>query len=175
MTIHDLQPGRLLVATPPLVDPNFDRSVVLLLEHGGLGSLGVVLNRPSGLDVPDSLRRWSDVLAAPAKLFTGGPVEPDGVIGLAQIDGGRLVTVDLTEDPGSVGLPPRSLRLFRGYAGWGSDQLVGELAEGAWIVLPAVPDDAFSDDPAGLWRRVLGRQGGRVGWLAHFPDDVQSN
>jgi putative transcriptional regulator len=173
--IHDLEAGRLLIATPPLVDPNFDRSVVLLLEHGGLGSLGVVLNRPSGLDVPDSLRRWVPYLARPDTLFNGGPVELDGVIGLARMTDERLLTVDLTGDPDAVGVTSGSLRLFRGYAGWGQGQLDSELAEGAWLVLPASADDPFTGDPAGLWRRVLARQGGRVSWLANFPDDVRSN
>jgi putative transcriptional regulator len=169
------QAGQLLVATPPLVDPNFDRTVVLLLEHSGLGSLGVILNRPSGLDIPDSLERWRPTLAQPAELFNGGPVELDGVIGLALTNGGQLTTIDLTEDPADVELPRGSLRLFRGYAGWGPGQLQGELDAGAWIVLPSDAADAYSASPTELWRRVLARQGGRLAWLAEFPDDVQMN
>jgi putative transcriptional regulator len=170
-----VQAGQLLVATPPLVDPNFDRTVVLLLEHTGLGSLGVVLNRPSSLAVPDSLERWRPALATPAELFTGGPVEPDGVIGLALTAEGQLLTIDLTEDPADVGLPGGSLRLFRGYAGWGPGQLDDELDAGAWLVVPLDAADAYSAEPNGLWRQVLARQGGRIAWLAEFPDDVRAN
>nr|MDQ3311262.1 YqgE/AlgH family protein [Actinomycetota bacterium] len=67
--------GRLLVATPPLDDPNFDRSVVFVLEHDDAGALGVVLNRVSDEPVPDALDRWQDRLTEPSMIFEGGPVE----------------------------------------------------------------------------------------------------
>jgi putative transcriptional regulator len=167
--------GHLLVATPPLVDPNFDRTVVLLLQHGALGSIGVVLNRPSGLDVPDSLDRWRDVLADPPVLFAGGPVEQDGIIGLGRSGTGAIVTIDLTGDPPDTDLVDGTLRLFRGYAGWGPDQLDSELADGAWLIVAFDAADTTTSRAEGLWRSVLARQGGRLAWLATYPDDIRAN
>lgn len=76
--------GRLLVATPGLADPNFERTVVLMLEHGGEGALGLVINRPATAEVTEALPEWSEQAAAPAVLFKGGPVEQDAVIAIGQ-------------------------------------------------------------------------------------------
>ena len=168
--------GTLLVATPPLADPNFDRSVVYMVEHDERGALGLVLNRPSDEDLPDQLDAWRDQLAAPGAVFTGGPVEPDTMIGVAHIVGDDpdwVGTVDLTRDPLTTGA--RRLRVFRGYAGWSPGQLDGELLAGAWIVLPAEPEDIFSAEPSELWRAVLRRQGGRLAWLATAADELSLN
>ena len=68
-----------------------------------------------------------------------------------------------------------SLRVFRGYSGWGAQQLNDELAEGAWMVLGAELTDVFCTTPADLWRTVLRRQPGRLAWLADAPDDLSAN
>ena len=177
--------GKLLVATPPLEDPNFDRTVVYVLEHHDEGAVGVVLNRPSGLPMPDQLERWSAFLSEPAELFTGGPVEMDALIALARLEGpaegawspvvGDLGSVDLAHDPVVVADRVRRLRVFRGYSGWGPFQLDAELTDGAWIVVPAERPDVFTARPDLLWRAVLRRQGGRLAWLADAPDDLSSN
>lgn len=167
--------GTLLVATPPLADPNFDRSVVYMVEHDERGALGLVINRPSDEDLPDQLDPWRLALTSPEQVFTGGPVEPTTIIGVAHIvgDAERVGTVDLTSDPEDSGV--RRLRVFRGYAGWSPGQLDGELMAGAWLVLPVQPDDIFSEDPSELWRTVLRRQGGRLAWLATAPDELSLN
>lgn len=178
--------GRLLVATPPLVDPNFDRSVVLVLEHGDEGALGIVINRPSDHRVADVVPGWAEVVSDPPVVFHGGPVEPGAVIGLAHGptdepgDGwapvlGRVGTIDLSKEPGELPGPLRAVRLFAGYAGWGGGQLEGELGASAWVVAEAHLEDAFALDADRLWRMVLGRQSGRTAWLANFPDDPSRN
>ena len=177
--------GKLLVATPPLEDPNFDRTVVYVLEHHDEGAVGVVLNRPSGLPIPEQLDRWTPFLSTPAELFNGGPVELDALIALARLDGpaegawspvvGDLGSVDLAHEPVVVADPVRTLRVFRGYSGWGPFQLDAELTDGAWIVVPAERPDVFTARPDLLWRAVLRRQGGRLAWLADAPDDLSSN
>ena len=180
--------GRLLVATPPLDDPNFDRTVVYMLEHESDGALGVVVNRPTGEMLDEPLDRWNDLQARPASVFAGGPVEPDALIALALSESpvehetdelapisGRVASADLTADPALVAGQVNAVRVFRGYAGWGPGQLEGEIDEGAWIVLDAEPDDIFDDDPDELWRAVLRRQGGRLAWLADVPDDLSAN
>src|SRR4051812_40084650 len=77
--------GRLLVATPLLTDPNFARTVVFLADQNGEGALGVVLNRPSETPVTDVLPLWQPVATTPATVFVGGPVAPDGALGLARL------------------------------------------------------------------------------------------
>lgn len=75
--------GRLLVASPHLVDPNFHRTVVLLLDHDDEGAFGVVLNRPLPVEVDAVLPGWQDVVSHPDGLFQGGPVGLDGALGIA--------------------------------------------------------------------------------------------
>ena len=113
--------GRLLVATPPLEDPNFDRTVVYVLEHHDEGALGVVINRPGDEDLAEPLDRWDDLQAAPGTVFHGGPVEPDALIALALAKepvieateelspiSGRVASADLTTDPALRRRPRRT-------------------------------------------------------------------
>jgi putative transcriptional regulator len=177
--------GMLLVATPPLADPNFDRTVVLVLEHGDGGAIGLVLNRPSETPVADALPGWEDLAAEPATVFAGGPVSTDAAIalGAARHTGagggweplvGDVGTIDLHRDPDDIAGDIAAVRIFAGYAGWGPGQLESELEANAWLVVPAWPEDAIGD-PDDLWRRVLLRQGGRVAWLANAPLDPSRN
>jgi putative transcriptional regulator len=178
--------GRLLVATPVLGDDNFDRSVVLLLEHGEEGALGLVLNRPSALDVEDPLPAWSRYAPQPDVVFIGGPVSRSSVIALARLDGdvgalaweqvlGPIGVVDLSRDPDAMGSALDAVRVFAGYAGWGSGQLESEIGEGAWYVVAAEADDVFTDAPEQLWRRVLARQPGDLSRVALVPEDLSVN
>lgn len=175
--------GRLLVATPLLVDPNFDLSVMLLLEHGPDGALGVILNRPSELTVADALPDWGDACVDPSVVFAGGPVERDALIALGRPstpDGGGLVlglhSVDLDSQPPLVAAAGvAGTRIFAGYAGWSPGQLDGELEDEAWWVVDAEVDDVFTDDPDGLWSRVLRRAGGELSLYAHYPVDLSLN
>ena len=180
-----LERGRLLVATPPLTDPNFDRTVVLLLEYGTDGALGIVLNRPTETALADALPEWSAHASAPGIVFAGGPVMTDAVIALARaasdtVDGwipvlGDLGTIDVGRDPAVLGADLLALRVFVGYAGWAPTQLEGELAEGAWFVVDAAPTDPFTNDPSGLWRAVLRRQRGSIAMFATAPEDASLN
>ncbi len=167
--------GRLLVASPVLEDPNFRRTVIYMLAHDAEGALGLVLNRPGKLPAAAALPHWAARAAEPALLFQGGPVEPGGVIGLGRGADGRPLTLDLAEQPESVAEGAGIVRLFAGYAGWGPRQLDGELSFGGWIVVEAAPEDAFTAEPGRLWRTVLGRQRGSLGWLAGYPDDPSVN
>lgn len=184
--------GRLLVANPLLPDPNFDRSVILVLAHGADGALGVILNRPSDTTLVDVLPQWADVVAFPEVLFTGGPVNTRAVIGIARRLAGTptsrwvddsawttvsddIGTVDLDVDPvGSEG-ELAGVRVFVGYAGWTTGQLEGEIAGGAWWVVDAQPDDAFGARPDDLWRDVLRRQAEPLAFVAAFPPDPEMN
>lgn len=180
------QTGRLLVATPALDDPNFARAVVLVLDHDEDGALGVVLNRASEVTVEDTLPPWEHLVAYPAVLFGGGPVEPTAVVALGRAVAGvapdgwtpivdRIRLVDLDDDPVLAASDLERVRLFAGYAGWAPGQLEEEIAQGAWFAVDASPDDVFTDDPDGLWQAVLRRQEGELALLATFPPDPSMN
>ncbi|MEW2381510.1 YqgE/AlgH family protein [Micromonospora sp. NPDC047707] len=179
--------GRLLVATPTLKDPNFDRTVVLLVAHEPGGALGVVLNRATEVPVADVLGDWGELAGHPAVLFEGGPVQPDSAICLARMRqpikrvkgfhqvSGAVGTLDLSADPDRLRESVGGIRVFAGYSGWGSGQVEQEIEEGSWFVLDALPGDAFVDRPDDLWPMVLRRQGGMMAAVAHFPPDVALN
>ena len=193
-TASGAQAGRLLVATPVLGDPNFRRTVVLIVEHEEeQGTLGVVLNRPTEVPVGQVLEPWTELATNPSVVFRGGPVSPNSALALALVPGtdepigwhpldrtvakamSRLGLVDLDAPPGLLSDAIARLRVYAGYAGWGVGQLQAEIDEGAWYVLPADPADAFSADPARLWPAVLRRQGGELAYVATYPDDPGQN
>jgi putative transcriptional regulator len=181
--------GRLLVATPALADPNFDRAVVLLLDHDEEGSLGVVLNRPTPVGVGDILEGWADLTGEPGVVFQGGPVSLDSALGVAVIPGGAsdrgplgwrrvhgaIGLVDLEAPPELLASALGSLRIFAGYAGWGPGQLEDELVDGAWYVVECEPGDVSSPSPEQLWRQVLRRQRSELAMVATYPDDPSLN
>jgi putative transcriptional regulator len=184
--------GRLLVATPVLADPNFRRTVVLVVEHEAAdGTLGVVLNRPTEVPVGQVLEPWTDLVTGPQVVFKGGPVAPNSALALAIVPGedeplgwhaldgspamARLGLVDLDAPPRLISEAIASLRVYAGYAGWGPGQLQVEIDEGAWYVVSAEPADAFFAEPERLWPAVLRRQGGDMAFMATFPDDPDQN
>jgi putative transcriptional regulator len=182
--VDQVRTGMLLVAAPPLGDPNFRRTVVLVIEHGENGSLGVVLNRSTRVPVAAILPQWGDVVGDDDAIFRGGPVGPNAVLALAELRPGsgavpetaevlpRVHMVDLDEDPTDAYV---RMRFFSGYAGWAPDQLDHELAQHAWIVVPAVHDDVFTSEPDELWKEVLRRQPYPVSLMASFPEDPTQN
>ena len=175
-----------------LADPNFDRTVVLLLDHDEEGTLGVVLNKPTAVGVGDVLAAWAELAGAPPVVFQGGPVSLDSALGLAVVPGeprgkdsadplgwrrvhGAIGLVDLEAPPELLAAELGSLRIFAGYAGWRPGQLEEELVEGAWYVVESEPGDISSPDPARLWRSVLRRQRNELAMVATYPDDPSLN
>jgi putative transcriptional regulator len=182
MRVQSLK-GQLLVAGPALHDPNFRRTVILVGEHSDDGALGVVLNRTSGTTVDEALPELTPIVDGAEAIHVGGPVQPSAIVVLAEFaqpeQAGTLVLDDVgflpaEVDPDGLG-ELRRARVFAGYAGWGPGQLDGELAEGSWIVEPAVPDDVFTPQPEELWSDVLRRKGGPFGVLALMPPDPSLN
>jgi putative transcriptional regulator len=176
--------GRLLVAIPPLRDPNFWRTVVLVVEHSPDGALGLVLNRPADTTVGEAVPQLHPLIDEDEPVFLGGPVAPTGVIVLARFedpsdsallafDDVGLIGVAGGEDPLEVGV--RDARAFIGHAGWGPGQLDAELERGDWILEPATHADAFAARPAELWGAVLRRKGGHYALLARMPEDLSVN
>lgn len=176
--------GRLLVASPSLLDPNFFRAVIFVMEDGDDGTLGVVLNRTTSEPVSAHLPRWAHLVTGMPIVFVGGPVQNEIAVAIAERPQpepeswsaalGDIGLLDLTTGSDDVTSIDR-LRIFSGYAGWEVGQLDAEIEEGSWFTLDAVADDVFTDDPEELWRVVLGRQPGSLAAYARYPDDPSLN
>jgi putative transcriptional regulator len=174
----------LLVATPIIADPSFERTVVLLLAHGSQGAFGVVLNRASDTPAAEVAPHWAQLAVGPGVVFVGGPVSQTSVLALGRsaqaaeaCDAivGDCAPVDLRRPPDEAEVHWDGIRLFAGSAGWAPGQLEDELAEGAWWTVDAQADDVITTDPDRLWGRVLRRQGGEVAWFANHPEDPSVN
>ncbi|MGW8380039.1 YqgE/AlgH family protein [Streptomyces sp. ODS28] len=172
--------GRLLVATPVLADPNFDRAVVLLLDHDEEGSLGVILNRPTPVGVGDILENWASLAGEPGVVFQGGPVSLDAALGVAVVptvdggDGGRDgagadgAVSAATREHAAADDPPEGTAPEDGVREDGApdDGVRGEdgAPDGDALDPDALDDDAprgeesAGDGPLG-WRRVHGAIG----------------
>jgi putative transcriptional regulator len=187
-TLDDVVPGSLLVAMPALGDPNFAGAVVYVLDHNETGTLGVVLGRPSQVEIRDVLPGWCDLAVEPGVFHVGGPCETDTALCLAACPdegrepaglrrvAGEVYLVDLDADPDALDDGVSGLRVFAGYAGWSPGQLAGELAEGAWACVPGTAADVLSDlSGPQLWRAVLARQRGRLAVLSTAPADPSAN
>ena len=174
--------GQLLIAGPSLADPNFFRTVVLIIEHSDEGALGLVLNRPSETAVSDVVSELDPLVETGDPLWVGGPVAPSALIVLAQFENTADAALIAFEDIGVIATeapdgPPavRRGRAFAGHAGWGPGQLDAELERGDWIVEPAVREDAFTSAPDELWSAVLVRKGGSYALVARMPPDPSVN
>jgi putative transcriptional regulator len=176
--------GRLLIASPAILDPNFRRTVVFVTAHTDDGAVGLILNRPSETTVGDAVPQLGAVVAGDEPVFVGGPVNPNGVAMLAEFEDPDDAGVWVVDDIGFVALddaleqgpPPLGrTRVFAGVAGWGEDQLEVELDRDDWFVEEAVADDVFTDDPDGLWSSVLRRKGGEYELVARMPFDPSLN
>jgi putative AlgH/UPF0301 family transcriptional regulator len=188
-SLGDVRPGSLLVAMPALTDPTFAGTVVFVLDHSATGTLGVVLGRPSQVEIRDVLPGWCDLAVAPGVFHVGGPCETDTALCLAvskEPDPGEgsglrrvadeVYLVDLDGEPDLLAPHLDGLRVFAGYAGWSPGQLAGEIAEGAWACVPGSSSDVVS--PAAgprLWRAVMGRQTGPLGILSTASADPTLN
>jgi len=187
--VSSLERGSALVAAPGLQDPNFRRTVVLIIDHGASGTLGVVLNRPSEVPVRDVLPLWGAHATLPRALYVGGPVQRRAALCVAALpvgvdaertEGmikvrGSLALIDLAADPELMAPQLRGLRVFAGYAGWGEGQLAGEITRGDWVVVPALVDDVLAPPDTDLWSRILRRQGMPLALLATYPADPTQN
>ena len=174
-----IQPGQpiLLLAVPQLLDSNFQRSVVLVIEHNPEGAMGLVLNQPSSTNLEAfslSQKLFCNPELAKISVFKGGPLEPErGWIlhrGIQLAEKKEILpNFYLSISQQSLralldqGKPP--LQFFLGYAGWGEGQLEQEMIAGGWLVTP-VPSDLLEIQPTQLWDILLERMGVNPNQLA---------
>jgi putative transcriptional regulator len=173
--------GQLLIAGPGLLDPNFFRTVVLIVEHSDEGALGLVLNRPSETAVGGAVSELESLLDPDDLLFIGGPVQPSSLIVLGEFEDPGDAALLAFDDIGvlaGTGEEPAGLRrgrAFVGHSGWGPGQLEAEVERGDWFLEPALSADAFTEEPLELWASVLTRKGGTYALVARMPTDPSVN
>ena len=177
--------GKLLIASPALIDPNFHRTVILIAEHTQEGAMGLVLNRPAETLVADVVPDLSELAEDEAPVYYGGPVASDSVIVLAEFDDPTVAGVLLDDDLGFVssesnelgdlGRGVRRARIYAGHSGWGPGQLEGELEDDSWIIEPPQREEIFAGDSEGLWSAVLRRKGREYALLSTMPPDPSVN
>ncbi len=178
--------GQLLIAVPHLPDENFFRSVVLIIQHSEEGASGLVLNRPSEIQLEDI---WAEVSSTPLSrnmpIHIGGPVQGPLVALHDQTAFSETTIIPrlfislqrehldqlLTGDDGCI-------RIFSGYSGWGPGQLENELQVGGWLTTPAEFEHVFAE-PADLWKAVCEQFGQDILFMesgrAKIPDDPSLN
>jgi len=182
---HSLK-GQLLVASPKLRDPNFFRSVVLMVQHDDNGSLGLVLNRPLEVTIHDAWKKLSELpCEVDGPLHQGGPCEGVLMAIHTDIEASDMEVIEgvhfsTTKDAIEhlVAHTGGHVRLFVGYAGWSPGQLEGEISEGAWMTIQATHERVF-DQSSGSWEllvRAIGRES-LLQWLDPkiVPEDPSMN
>jgi putative transcriptional regulator len=153
--------GRLLVASPYLVDPNFAQTVVLLIHHSDEGAVGVVLNRRSEKSIQEL---WEEVSEGTCDnqqcLHLGGPVSgpliavhTNSALAELEIVPGLYFSAHRDHIAQLITEPDQRFRLFVGHSGWGGGQLENELTVGSWLTAPATVDYVFWDE-TDLWKTV---------------------
>ena len=161
--------GVLLVASPSLNDPNFRETVVLIVEHGSEGTLGLILNRSTKVLLSEALPDLIVLKGTSYRLFAGGPVQPTLLLLLFRLkdppadarsvfDGVYVGgTPKVLEGIITRAKPTETFRVFAGFASWAPGQLGYEMLQGAWATLPPDSSDIFDKDPATLWQDCLSR------------------
>jgi len=187
MMTAEIVPGTVLVASVDTTDGVFDQCVVLIIDADDTGTIGVILNKYSPIDLDRALPAWSSLVSEPRVLFDGGPVSQQGAICLAAplhgdeeppgwrplFDGVGLLNLDTPVEIAHGAYS--ALRVFAGYSGWGPGQLATELDFGLWHVVSGTAQDPFDPDPLTLWRRVLRRQGGDLALLSTWTPEAECN
>jgi putative transcriptional regulator len=174
--------GSLLLAHPHLKDANFLRSVVLMTAHDEEGSLGVVINHDTGQTLGEVNAEFSQYGLEDVPLYAGGPVSRDQII-LA----GWRIDPEIGEFKLYFGLDPETaqekrqfdpnirLRAFQGYSGWGKGQLLGELADNAWVVAGMDGHAVVEMEGIALWRHIIMAINPELGLLSFEPDSPEEN
>ena len=174
--------GSLLLAHPHLKDPNFAGAVVLMTTHEEAGSLGVVLNKSTGMRLGQYSEEFDDVGLSDVPVYIGGPVNSNQIIlaawkclpdeGQFQMYFGLeplIAQSKMQTDPDLV------FRAFKGYSGWGEGQLLGELEDNAWVVAEVDAVSLTQWEGTDLWRHLIMQVNPELGLIALEPDEPESN
>ena len=182
--------GQFLISGKRLRDPNFYKTVVLMVEHGEEGAMGLVVNRPSSITVAHALSEHFNLPETDDVVHIGGPVEPSALFILHSA--GELDECEHPVVPGvyvgssadaferivrtaADGDSDVRFRIFSGCAGWAPEQLEGEIARGDWLVYPADASLVFDEDAYELWDVVLQKVYQKHRILPNMPQNPEWN
>ena len=158
--------GKLLVATEVIRGDIFVQTVVLLLHYDKTGAAGLVVNRPTEVELDELLEEPGEYSDYGGRMYWGGPVQMNSIRALMQADSppkgaervvGSVYLVPFNDELKEALGDASRLRFFMGYAGWAPGQLDHEMAGGSWHVLPASADIVFAEDPGVVWKRLAPR------------------
>jgi len=156
------RPGQLLIASSPLRDPNFHRTVVLIIRDDENGTFGLVLNRPLETTVKDAVAGAASLeCQIESPLHLGGPCEgmltvlhSDQELGETEVLSGVFFTAEREKIERIMSDNPQPAKYFAGYSGWSAGQLDSEMESGAWILTPAEKTLVFAG-PDDMWNRII--------------------
>lgn len=178
--------GKILISEPFLMDPNFQRSVVLVAEHEEEGTIGFIINQRSALQLKNLI---PELDRADFPIYIGGPVATDTVhfihrcydkindgeeIAKGIYWGGNFEALKILIQTNSISHD--EIKFFIGYSGWGLEQLKNEIKENTWIVSDKYhPDVIFSNNEEELWREVIINLGPKYAHISNFPQNPNLN
>jgi putative transcriptional regulator len=159
--------GKLLVANERLKDPHFARTIVLLVNYGYRGAVGLIINRPTDTKLSHVLPNVKGIRKSSEKLYFGGPVGMNQITMLIQSasrpeEAGKIFdhiyasnSLTLLEQMVEKKRPDQKFRLYVGYAGWGPGQLESEIARNDWRIFKGNPDIIFNNAPDQIWQKLV--------------------
>lgn len=165
-SVARLARGVFLAASPGAKDKRFAETVVLMIEYGFQGAVGIVINRPTGIPLADALPDIDDIKKLSGGLYYGGPVDKAHVMLLIRSDhdvpGAQKIInnvyvsadVNVLKRAASEATAEDRLRIYAGYAGWAPQQLEREVFSGGWHVIDANADAIFSNEPGKVWSEI---------------------
>ena len=173
-------PGKILLAHPTLLDPNFRRAIVYLVSYDPLlGAFGFIINRPTQQLYSDLAFEKPDDIEVDAPLYVGGPVGTNRVM-MARLEWDNEArrtefthTLPLKELEAWVAEESSEFLALIGYSGWGLGQLEAELKENSWVIMESDYDLRRADGKT--WKRLIGSVNPTLRLLAELPDDPELN
>ena len=185
MPTPQLQNGTILLAEPFMLDPNFRRAAVLVVENNPEGSIGFIMNRTVDMRIDELV---ADFPEFDAPVYFGGPVGTDTVHYLHRLGnliedsdevvkgiywGGNYKQLKALIREGMV--QPADIRFFVGYSGWSEQQLEEELQIGSWVTAPMFANYLFKSKPERLWRQVMQNKGRHYRVIADMAEEPNYN
>ncbi|MEL6969862.1 MAG: YqgE/AlgH family protein [Bacteroidota bacterium] len=181
-----VESGKILLAEPFMLDPNFKRSAVLLCDHSkDDGSVGFILNKPLQTKIDELIDEFPSF---DSEVFFGGPVQMDTVHYLHNVGDLLEESIEVCRGVFWGGdfeklkflvaqelIKPHQIRFFVGYSGWSEGQLTDELNYGSWVLANMDANYVFKSEPETLWQSIMENKGSTYSVIAQMPEDLSWN
>ena len=181
-----VESGRILLAEPFMLDPNFKRSAVLLCDHSkDEGSVGFILNKPLQTKIDELIDEFPSF---DSEVYFGGPVQMDTVHYLHNVGDLLEESIEVCRGVFWGGdfeklkflvaqelIKPHQIRFFVGYSGWSEGQLDDEMNYGSWVLANMDANYVFKSEPQTLWQSIMENKGNTYSVIAQMPEDLSWN